>query len=117
MTIRYFCHIHGSQPTKPCPICKRERAQRRRASPKRRATYGAGTRGKAWLELSKRFLATRPLCERDCGRESSQVHHRDGAGPEDPSWLDEANLVALCVHCHREIEAEKQPRDAQGQWM
>ena len=52
-------------------------------------------------------------CER-CGRDGSEVHHRQGRGGSNPHTL--ANLVLLCPECHRHVHARPSESYATG-WL
>ena len=56
--------------------------------------------GHHWAQLSARYRARHPTCER-CGQHPAElVHHIDGQGPLGPNGYDPANLEAVCRHCH-----------------
>jgi 5-methylcytosine-specific restriction protein A len=81
-----------------CPEC-RARALRQRAPVV--ATYN-----EQWSELSRRFLAEHPECQRvGCTARATETHHIDGLGPSGPRGFDWSNLMALCKRHHSQITA------------
>jgi 5-methylcytosine-specific restriction protein A len=78
---------------------------RYRASPRGQARLGGyGTR---WRRLRDAYLREHPRCE-DCGAPATEVHHVDHALPGSPTFLDERNLAALCLGCHRRRSHERE---------
>jgi 5-methylcytosine-specific restriction protein A len=110
----------------PAPGCGRISDKRRcpehrkrKATAKRRATYGVGPRGAAWRKLSAEYLRTHPYCECDdpaCMLPSEQVHHVDGQGATGERGLDPTNLLALSASCHAALEAKQRQRGQEGRW-
>jgi hypothetical protein len=119
MSIRYSCAAgkHGSQPKKPCPECRREKARKRVRTPLQKATSGVGKHGAEYRKRRKDYLDIGLLCEyQDCGEPATEVHHRIRTEPDHPLWLDKSNWMPTCHTCHAILEAELMTRDAKGRW-
>jgi 5-methylcytosine-specific restriction protein A len=57
--------------------------------------YDAG-----WQEISKRYLAAHPWCQR-CGQRAVLVHHRVPIAQGGTN--DESNLASSCQSCHNKV--------------
>ena len=61
-----------------------------------------------WTELSKRYRANNPLCERCFGMgkttAASEVHHIQKISDAPHLRLDADNLMAVCGECHKELD-------------
>jgi 5-methylcytosine-specific restriction protein A len=90
----------------PCPGCRREQ---RAASDARRPSSSQRGYDSAWQRTRAAYLQAHPLCECDCGAQSTDVHHLDGEGPLGPRGHDWSNLQALAGDCHKRVTAREQP--------
>lgn len=64
-----------------------------------------------WSRTRKRYLRDHATCEDDsgCNAAATDVHHRDGLGPNGPRGHDPTNLQALCHAHHSQLTAREQP--------
>ncbi|MFD0773463.1 HNH endonuclease signature motif containing protein [Streptomonospora algeriensis] len=93
-----------------CQACTKQ--ARRRRTPRTRAYTTP-----QWRRTRQAYLDAHPYCECDqCAQQSfllrplaSEVHHRDGRGPDGPRGHDWTNLQALTKACHSRITAVEQP--------
>lgn len=59
---------------------------------------------RAWRKVRASVIADRPYCERCGSTIDLEVHHLRKARTYD-EFMDEANLMVLCVSCHKNITA------------
>lgn len=93
-----------------CQPCTREARSRRPSS----AAKGYGSR---WYRTRRAYLQANEFCECDehsklpwiLRPRATEVHHRDGLGPNGPRGFDWSNLQALTKSCHSKITAAEQP--------
>jgi 5-methylcytosine-specific restriction protein A len=52
-----------------------------------------------WARYAKTWLRNHPNCNR-CPNPATDVHHKDGRGPNGPHGYDSDNIEALCHPCH-----------------
>ena len=116
MTVTKLC----SQCAAPATHGNRCYKHRKRKGPRtanQKALVGIGPLGRRWREVSADYLRTHPLCEEDCGRGATQVHHLDGRGPTGPRGFDRTNFKAMCASCHARLEVKLRRRDWEGHWL
>lgn len=88
---------------------REEDAEYRRRHP--RAGDPRGTQ--RWRRIAAAYLAMHPLCQR-CGKAlARQVHHRVAIAAGGDPW-DTANLLAVCLRCHADLEREERPKRKGG---
>jgi len=84
-------------------FCPRHLSEYRRRQDARRPSSSARGYNAAWRAARVKYLADHPVCER-CQAPAEIVHHiraKRAGGSDDPE-----NLLALCVLCHAQIEAQ-----------
>lgn len=63
-----------------------------------------------WRRTRGRYLQLHPTCEHaGCAEQATDVHHKDGKGPQGPSGHQHHNLLALCHTHHSQRTAREQP--------
>lgn len=82
------------------PLC----IHARKAPVVRSAHMGKGS-GRPMFRLSRTTRANHPMCQENCGRPSTEVHHIVPWSESVVLRLDPKNLVAVCRDCHERLEA------------
>lgn len=106
-----ICNVPGcpedAETNGKCSKCLadvRQRTDRRRG--------GGRARGydKKWARTRGAYLYRHPTCEEHgCEKDATDVHHKDGRGPNGPNGHKWANLEALCHSHHSKRTALEQP--------
>jgi 5-methylcytosine-specific restriction enzyme A len=91
--------------------CTQHHKAKRKAEDKRRPNAQARGYDKHWQRTRTAYLTAYPICQwpEGCLTPATDVHHRDGQGPNGPAGHDWANLQGLCHSHHSKVTATMQP--------
>ena len=112
----YKCGLPLKEGSRFCYACDRKIAKAKKSvEPPNEKSEKQTVADKAYAIVAKAFKAANPVCQaqlQGCTKATSDVHHKLGRSGR--MLLDEEHFLAVCRHCHSQIELKSDFAKALG---